>query len=85
MIMREELPKNYWYAVLLNAEDDWYYGNEDLMEAMQMAVEAGPEAFVAVIDDSDKLNPKCIRYITQAEFSEVDIAADFDEGNGYTS
>ena len=40
--------KNYWYAVLENAEDDWYYGNIDLEEAMRMCKESGPEAFIAV-------------------------------------
>ena len=61
--------KNYWYAVLENAEDDWYYGNIDLEEAMRMCRESGPEAFIAVIDDfTDRFHPYCVRYITQSEF-----------------
>lgn len=62
--------KEYWYAVLKDDEDDWYYGNTDLHTAMELARGIGPEAFIAVIDDSDLLHPCCVRYITQSEFKE---------------
>ena len=64
------LEKEYWYAVLKDDEDDWYYGNTDLHTAMGLAREIGPEAFIAVNDDSDLLHPYCVRYITQSEFKE---------------
>ena len=51
------LEKEYWYAVLKDDEDDWYYGNTDLHTAMELAREIGPEAFIVVIDDSDLLRP----------------------------
>ena len=35
--------KEYWYAVLKDDEDDWYYGNTDLHTAMELAREIGPE------------------------------------------
>ena len=61
--------KNYWYAVLENAEDDWFHGSIDLEEAMRICRESGPEAFIAVIDDfTDRFHPYCVRYITQMEF-----------------
>ena len=83
--MSDDMSKNYWYAVLMNPEDDWYYGNTDLSEAKQQAIDLGPDAFVAVIDDSNKLDPKCVRYITQTQFPEVNCEADIEEGTGYTS
>ena len=64
------LEKEYWYAVLKDDEDDWYYGNTNLHTAMELAREIGLEAFIAVIDDSNLLHPYCVWYITQSEFKE---------------
>ena len=74
--------KKYWYAVLANEEDDWFYGSLDLEEAMKMTRGLGPEAFIAVIDDTDLRNQKCVRYITQAEFETV---VEIEEGYKFSS
>ena len=60
---------NFWYAVLKDEKDEWWTGSTDLEEAKQMAIENGPNSFIAVIDDfTDHFNPVCIKEIHQDEF-----------------
>lgn len=56
-----------WYAVMRDREDnDWGYGSDDLRQAERMALDMGPEAYIAVIEEGD--DPICIREITKDEF-----------------
>ena len=60
--------KEYWYAVMKDENDDWYYGNTDLETAKRLARELSPTAYLVMIDDSDLLNPVCIKEIHPDEF-----------------
>ena len=62
------MEKRTWYAVVKDEKDDWYYGSVDLNEAKKMATELGSSYMVKVIDDTDMLNPKCIKTIKQNDF-----------------
>ena len=47
-------------------DNDWGYGADDLRKAERMALDMGPEAYIAVIEDGD--DPICVREITKDEF-----------------
>ena len=56
-----------WYAVLRDREDnDWGYGSYDRQEAEKMALEMGPEAYIAVINNEG--DPVCVEEISQEDF-----------------
>lgn len=56
-----------WYAVLRGREDnDWGYGSEIRRKAESMAVNMGPDAYIAVIDTEG--DPICIEEIEQSDF-----------------
>ena len=56
-----------WYAVLRDREDnDWGNGSDNLRKAERMALDMGPDAYIAVIEDGD--DPICVREITKDEF-----------------
>ena len=56
-----------WYAVMRDRDDnDWGYGADDLRKAERMALDMGPEAYIAVIEEGD--DPICVREITKDEF-----------------
>lgn len=56
-----------WYAALRDREDnDWGYGSDSLKKAERMALDMGPDAYIAVIEDGD--DPVCVREITKDEF-----------------
>lgn len=56
-----------WYAVMRDKEDnDWGYGSDSLRKAERMALDMGPEAYIAVIEEGD--DPICVREITKDEF-----------------
>ena len=72
-----------WYAALRDREDnDWGYGSHDRNEAEKMALDMGPDAFIAVIDESG--DPVCIGEITREDFGMRtmyairDVAYDYD-------
>ena len=57
-----------WYAVMQDRQDDdWGTGSRDLEEAKRMCRSYGPEAYIAVIDESND-DPICVEEITQDEF-----------------
>lgn len=57
-----------WYAVLRDREDnDWGYGSENRRKAESMAVNMGPDAYIAVIDTEG--DPICVEEIEQSDFS----------------
>jgi len=57
-----------WYAVMTDRQDDdWSYGSHDLEEAKQMCRKAGPEAYIAIIDNT-VLNAVCVGEIEQDDF-----------------
>lgn len=57
-----------WYAVLRDGEDnDWGYGSENRRKAESMAVNMGPDAYIAVIDTEG--DPICVEEIEQSDFS----------------
>ena len=56
-----------WYAVMEDREDyDWGYGSYDRKEAENMALEMGPDTYIAVIDTEG--DPICIEEISQEDF-----------------
>lgn len=56
-----------WYAALRDREDnDWGYGSDSLKKAERMALDMGPDAYIAVIEDG--YDPVCVREITKDEF-----------------
>lgn len=56
-----------WYAVMKDGEDyDWGYGSHDRREAENMALEMGPDAYIAVIDTEG--DPVCVEEISQEDF-----------------
>ena len=56
-----------WYAVMRDRDDnDWGYGADDLRKAERMALDMGPEAYIAMIEEGD--DPICVREITKDEF-----------------
>lgn len=56
-----------WYAVMRDRDDnDWGYGADDLRKAERMALDMGPESYIAVIEDGD--DPTCVKEITKDEF-----------------
>ena len=72
-----------WYAVLRDREDnDWGYGSYNRREAERMALEMGPDAFIAVIDT--EFDPICVEEISQEDFETHimyairDVAYDYD-------
>lgn len=57
----------YFYAVLEDRNDnDWGYGSDNLRQAERMALDMGPEAYIAVIEEGN--DPICVREITKDEF-----------------
>jgi hypothetical protein len=57
-----------WYAVMRDREDyDWGYGSENRRKAESMAVNMGPDAYIAVIDTEG--DPVCVEEIEQSDFS----------------
>ena len=57
------MTNNYWYAVLVDEDDnDWGTGSYDLDKAIEMA-KAYPDGRVAVIDEGN--DPICIDIIHQ--------------------
>lgn len=68
--------KNYWYAVLMDAEDnDWGYGSHNLREAKKMARQY-EDGRIAVINDGD--DPICELVLEKEDFwmgaTEIDHA-----------
>ena len=53
-----------WYSAYIDRDDnDWGTGSFDLGEAKKMALNYGPEAYIAVIE-----NDVCVEEIDQADF-----------------
>ena len=72
-----------WYAVMEDRNDtDWGYGSYDRHEAEKMALEMGPEAYIAVINNEG--DPVCVEEISQEDFGMKtmyairDVAYDYD-------
>ena len=72
-----------WYAVMEDRNDtDWGYGSYDRQEAEKMALEMGPEAYIAVINNEG--DPVCVEEISQEDFGMKtmyairDVAYDYD-------
>lgn len=56
-----------WYAVMEDRNDtDWGYGSYDRKEAEKMALEMGPDAYIAVINNEG--DPVCVEEISQEDF-----------------
>lgn len=53
------MKKNYWYAVMMDNDDnDWGTGSYNLSEAKEM-VRKYPEGYIAVIDEGNG-DPVCV-------------------------
>ena len=72
-----------WYAVMEDRNDtDWGYGSYDRQEAESMALEMGPDAYIAVINNEG--DPVCVEEISQEDFGMKtmyairDVAYDYD-------
>lgn len=62
--------RNIWYAVMRDNDDnDWGTGSTRKREALKMAKDSGPEAYVAVIDTHTN-NPVCINEFHRNEYGE---------------
>ena len=58
----------YWYAIMTPGSNNWNFGTTDLDKAKKLCIEEGPDKYLAMIDDSDLLNPVLIKEIHQNEF-----------------
>lgn len=63
-----------WYAVCKNERDhDWETGSHDLYEAEKMALRAGDESYIAMIEVDKNLVGVCLQEIGHDEIvSDVD-------------
>ena len=60
--------KRYWYAVMADENDDWFYGSVDFEEAKQMTKNLSPTAFISVVDYTDLRHQFVVKEIHQNEF-----------------